>query len=176
LRITTMALGAQDNLARANVEIFARIYQAYLECADDTQEAVRNMLAIVNAPDADSDEKEMALDTIVEALFPQYDQKGEYGLSLEDLDDDHFEDDSDTRATRESLDREEATFSENLARLMEEKGVSQIQLAEKASVGQPAISNMLKRNCRPQQRTVRKLAEALGVDAKELWPFHRTGE
>lgn len=70
-----MVPGTQDNLRRANVEIFAQLYQEYLECADDIQEVVRDMLAIVNDPEADADEKEMALDTMVEALLPQYDQQ-----------------------------------------------------------------------------------------------------
>jgi lambda repressor-like predicted transcriptional regulator len=134
------------------------------------------MLAIVNDPAADPNEKEMAIDTMVEALFPQYDREKGYGISLEDADEGCIEYTQDGQTVKAELDREEATFSENLARLMEEKGISQVQLAEKASVGQPAISNMLKRNCRPQQRTVRKLAEALGVDPEELWPFNRTTE
>lgn len=48
--------------------------------------------------------------------------------------------------------------------------MTQDQLAEKIGVGQPAISMMLKRQCRPQKRTVQRLAEALGVAAEELWP------
>jgi len=43
-------------------------------------------------------------------------------------------------------------------------------LAEKIGVGQPAISMMLQRQCRPQKRTVMRIAEALGVSAEELWP------
>jgi lambda repressor-like predicted transcriptional regulator len=36
-------------------------------------------------------------------------------------------------------------------------------------VGQSALSMMLKRQCRPQERTVQRLAEGLGVAAEELW-------
>jgi transcriptional regulator with XRE-family HTH domain len=53
---------------------------------------------------------------------------------------------------------------------MDKAGLTQEQLAEKIGVGQPAISMMLKRQCRPQKRTVQRLAEALGVAAEELWP------
>jgi transcriptional regulator with XRE-family HTH domain len=47
--------------------------------------------------------------------------------------------------------------------------MTQEQLAAAIGVGQPAISMMLNRNCRPQARTVKKLADALGVEIEELW-------
>jgi transcriptional regulator with XRE-family HTH domain len=53
---------------------------------------------------------------------------------------------------------------------MEERGVTQTELAERIGVGQPAISNMLCRQCRPQKRTVEKIAAALEVAPEELWP------
>jgi transcriptional regulator with XRE-family HTH domain len=48
--------------------------------------------------------------------------------------------------------------------------MTQAQLADKLGLGQPAISMMLQRNCRPQKRTVVRLADALGVAPEELWP------
>jgi len=48
--------------------------------------------------------------------------------------------------------------------------MTQEELAEKTGVGQPAISNMLNRQCRPQHRTVRRFADALGISPEELWP------
>lgn len=68
------------------------------------------------------------------------------------------------------LDREEEEFATRLQKLMIEKGVTQQQLAEKLKVGQPAISNMLNRQCRPQRRTIYRIAGALGVNPEELWP------
>ena len=53
---------------------------------------------------------------------------------------------------------------------MEVSEMTQAQLAGVVGIGQPAISMMLKRQCRPQQRTVQRLAEALGVAAEKLWP------
>ncbi len=35
---------------------------------------------------------------------------------------------------------------------------------------QPAISQMLNRNCRPQKKTILRLAQALDVLPQELWP------
>jgi transcriptional regulator with XRE-family HTH domain len=68
------------------------------------------------------------------------------------------------------MDQEEASFADRLRSLMEKKGLTQEQLAAKVGVGQPAISMMLQRNCRPQRRTVLRLAEAFGVSPEELWP------
>ena len=68
------------------------------------------------------------------------------------------------------MDHEEATFAERLREVMKKKAVTQEQLADRIGVGQPAISLMLQRACRPQKRTVFRLAEALGVSPDELWP------
>jgi transcriptional regulator with XRE-family HTH domain len=53
---------------------------------------------------------------------------------------------------------------------MESNGLTQAELAAKVGVGQPAISMMLNRSCRPQKKTVRRIATALGVTVEELWP------
>jgi transcriptional regulator with XRE-family HTH domain len=54
---------------------------------------------------------------------------------------------------------------------MKKHGMTQAELAEKTDVNQPAIANMLSRECRPQRRTIAKLAAAFGVEPEELWPF-----
>jgi len=41
------------------------------------------------------------------------------------------------------------------------RGLTQAALAERIGVGQPAISMMLSRKCRPQRHTIEKLAAAL---------------
>lgn len=69
-----------------------------------------------------------------------------------------------------SLDEEEAAFAARVRKLMHEKGMTQADLAEATGVTQPAIANILNRNCRPQQRTIARFAEALEVDPSELWP------
>jgi lambda repressor-like predicted transcriptional regulator len=53
---------------------------------------------------------------------------------------------------------------------MQKCGVTQVQLAETIGVGQSAIAMMLQRECRPQRRTVARMAEALGVTPETLWP------
>ena len=53
---------------------------------------------------------------------------------------------------------------------MTERCVTQQELAERIGCSQPAVSQMLNRNCRPQKKTILKLAEALNVQPQELWP------
>ncbi len=68
------------------------------------------------------------------------------------------------------MDAEEATFAERLSAVMAAKGFSQSRLARASDVGQPAISMLLARSCRPQRRTVERLARALDVAPGDLWP------
>jgi len=51
-------------------EAFARVFRAYIECSDAAQEAIRDMVEIVNDPETTTDERDAALLTIAEALFP----------------------------------------------------------------------------------------------------------
>ena len=53
---------------------------------------------------------------------------------------------------------------------MRERRLTQADLAQRAGLSQPAISMMLARKYRPQRRTVRLLAQVLGVAESELWP------
>ena len=66
--------------------------------------------------------------------------------------------------------QEKSEFANSLDGHMKAKGISQVELAAAIGVGQPAISMMLSRDCRPQRRTVEKLARALGVPPNDLWP------
>jgi transcriptional regulator with XRE-family HTH domain len=68
------------------------------------------------------------------------------------------------------MNEEEADFAKRLRGLMEVKGLTQAQLATVVGIGQPAVSMMLNRACRPQKKTVLRFAEALGVAPEELWP------
>ena len=59
---------------------------------------------------------------------------------------------------------------------MQDKCVTQIQLAERIECTQPAISQMLNRKCRPQRKTLEKIAKAIDVDVRELWPDLETAD
>ncbi|TVS20258.1 MAG: XRE family transcriptional regulator [Planctomycetaceae bacterium] len=78
------------------------------------------------------------------------------------------------REAMDEMEREEEMFAQRLRAIMKEKGVTQTQLAESLKIGQSAISNMLHRQCRPQRRTVLRLAEALSVNPADLWPALQT--
>jgi DNA-binding XRE family transcriptional regulator len=152
---------------RVTSEMFARVFQAYLECSDEVQSAIRQMVIIVNDEDATQDEREAAVVTISEALFPSK-HKGDLGIDLEDCDRILTKDES--KKLLQQLDAEEASFAERLRQIMDLRDMTQGDLAQAIGVGQSAISMMLSRDCRPQRRTVEKLAEILKVSIEDLWP------
>lgn len=154
---------ATANLMMANVRTFLEVQSAFDECDPQIKAEVEEMLAICKHPDATEDEKERALWTIVEALFPS--------LASDILHEETTLRKSDPARVRSAeLDREEAVFFERLNAAMKAKAFTQEMLANAAGVGQPAVSNLLSRACRPQRRTVLRLARALGVEPADLWP------
>lgn len=68
------------------------------------------------------------------------------------------------------VDSQETAFADRLRDLMALKCVTQEGLARRIGCSQPAISQMLNRKCRPQKTTILKLADALHVAPRELWP------
>jgi lambda repressor-like predicted transcriptional regulator len=151
--------------------MFAQVFEAYLECSDEVQAAIRDMVRVANAPDATNDEREAAIVTIAEALFPSS-HNGALGVCLEDCE---KEAPKEVREMLRQMDRQEATFGERLTALLEARGVTQAELALAIGVKQPAISMMLSRGCRPQRRTVEKIARELKVAPEELWPGFNDG-
>jgi lambda repressor-like predicted transcriptional regulator len=146
----------------------AKYLRAYVECSDEIQAGIREMLEILNDPSIDEDDRDMTLATLADALFPDPHDR-DRGVDLAEWDKQDAESDE-ARAALQELDREEETFAMRLRDLMASRRITQEELAAKIGVGQPAISNMLNRQCRPQRRTILRLAEALGVPPGELWP------
>jgi lambda repressor-like predicted transcriptional regulator len=157
-----------DKGTELSIQIGAQFLSAYTECSEPIKQVVNDMLEIIRDEETDDDDRQMALSTLYEALFPHRHQ-GRLGIAIEQLESDAA-DDPNLREFVDQMDREEATFADNLARIMRERGLTQQQLADTLGVGQSAISNMLGRTCRPQKRTVERLANALKVDPKQLWP------
>ncbi len=148
-------------------QLFATCLCAFRECSDEIQGVVIEMASIANDPEATPEEREAAVATIAEAVFPS----GDDGSSAVDLDvAESLERSATEKAVSDELDDEESSFAERLAVLLKKEQMTQIQLAEMIGVGQPAVSMMLSRGCRPQRRTVEKIAGAHGVSAEELWP------
>lgn len=68
------------------------------------------------------------------------------------------------------LDTQESAFWERVLQLMRSKSITQMKLAERICSTQPAVSQMLKRRCRPQRSTIMNLAAAFDVPPRQLWP------
>ena len=163
-----------DRANRSDAEViasraFADVFRAYLECSDAVQEVIRDMVEIVNDPEATAEEIDAAVLTIAEALFPSH-RNGNLGIDLEECEADAPDD---IREKLEEADSHEAAFAQRVSALLTERQMTQSDLASAIGVGQPAISMMLSRNCRPQKRTIEKIAEALKVSASEIWPAYR---
>ena len=178
---TLLPLEAQSIHDKARMGDFAKFLAAYVksndlmraftECSDKVQHGVLEMIEVFTSPESDDQDRDMALNTLVEALMPRRSEvDGDFGHDLEACDKAASAESEEVRKAVEELDEEENIFAHNLDRLMQKKNMSQVVLAEKIGVGQPAIANMLSRNCRPQRRTILRAAEALGVNPVELWP------
>lgn len=158
-----------DELAQLEILRAAKLIGAYLECSDAVRAGIRDMIAVLNDPATDKDDREMALATLADAILPDR-RKGQLGVDLEQSERDEAARGAEWRQAVQRMDTEEAAFAERLRAIMAQRHVTQEQLAARIGVGQPAISNMLNRQCRPQNRTVLRLAEALEVEPGELWP------
>jgi DNA-binding XRE family transcriptional regulator len=146
-----------------NVRIFLEVQQAYTECAPPIQEVVNDMKAIYDSPESTEDEKDRAITTIVEALFPAMaaDFMGVCDAARKN---------PSSVARAKEMAAEENAFAEKVEARMAELGLTQEELAQRVGVGQSAISNMLNRQCRPQMRTIKKISQALGLAPADLWP------
>jgi lambda repressor-like predicted transcriptional regulator len=142
---------------------FAKLLHAYTECAPEVQKIVLEMSEIIADETSTEHERTLASDAIVEAMFPGF------TADVREYANDRMRSPAAREAARE-LDQEEAEFASRLKALMEERNMTQEQLAKLTRVSQPAISNILTRCCRPQRKTVGRFAEALGVSPDELWP------
>ena len=148
-----------------------RFWGALAECSDAVQQVVIRLLKVVKDHHTTPVERQRALMTIADSLFLNPDEEdGNYGQDLAA---------SETYAASkvpplarevQKMNAQEAKFAQRLRELMEAKRISQQELADRVSCSQPAISQMLNRMCRPQKKTILKLAEALNVQARELWP------
>ncbi|MGO8749957.1 MAG: hypothetical protein ACLQNE_28765 [Thermoguttaceae bacterium] len=57
-------------LLELNIRTYIEVQNAYNACSAEIRAAVQDMLDIVRDPDATSDDKERAMSTIFEAMFP----------------------------------------------------------------------------------------------------------
>lgn len=157
----------QEKTKRYTAEMFSDVFvRAFLESSDAVQAVISSMCKIVADDEVDPDDRDAALETLIEALFPG-NHKGELGAKIEDI---CGVETNEFTKERDDLETKQGIFADTLEALMEKKGLTQTALANQIGVGQPAISMMLKRKCRPQKRTLEKLSDALEVTVIELWP------
>ncbi len=148
-----------------------RFLGAMIECGDDVQEVVVSLLRVVKDSRTTAAERARALMTIADALFLNPDEAdGEYGqdLALSEA----YAAARSAPLAREvgRMDAQEETFARRLRDVMTAKQISQRELADRVGCSQPAVSQMLNRMCRPQKKTILRLAEALAVHPRDLWP------
>ncbi len=164
-----MSMTLETNIQKLQMLQAAQFLRAYLECSDEIQTDIRAMLDILTDPETDEDDCEMTLMTLADALFPNP-HEGRMGMDLQESERLGASHSEEMRRAVDEMDKEEATFAQRLRDIMEREGVTQQTLAEKLGIRQSAISNMLNRQCRPQRRTVLRLAESLDVAPTDLWP------
>ena len=146
------------------------ILHALQECNPQLREAALELFDQLNGDDLDTEQAHATTALIAEILFPNADANGIPGLDLEEAEKIAPTVDPSTGPVLAEMDRQEATFAERLRTAMADRGLTQAELAAKVGIGQPAISMMLNRTCRPQRKTVQKIAAALGIGTEDLWP------
>jgi plasmid maintenance system antidote protein VapI len=170
-KIQTLITNSGDAILKASaLQAASPIVLALEECDPELRAEAVNLFKQLSSGELDEGERHATLALLAEILFPNSDERGLSGLDLEEAEEIAKQISPESKVVLEQMDREEASFAERLRDLMKKKEVTQEQLAAKLGIGQPAISMMLQRTCRPQKRTVFRLAEALSVSPNELWP------
>lgn len=158
-----MATIQTQTIVKEEVSRFATYLCAYQQCSEEVRSIVDEMASIVADEESTDDECEHATDALIEALFPAltHDWRESHRRNLAS---------PELREAGEQVKSQEQAFSEKVQGLMDAKELTQDKLAELTGVSQPAISNILTRNCRPQQGTIIRFAQALDVEPTDLWP------
>ena len=153
------------------LKLAAPLVAALSECDDELRVVAMELFAQLASGELDKQEEASTLALLAEILYPNADQNGAPGLDLVEAEKIAAAgEEPDALNILAKMDREERTFADRLQATMTERGITQAELAEKIGVGQPAVSMMLNRTCRPQKKTVQKIATALGVKPADLWP------
>ena len=159
-----------QELQTQSFKLASPIVLAFLECDDELRAVALELLGHLSSGELDKHDEQSTCALLAEILFPNADSTGRPGLDLIEAEAIAAQEHPDAGPILAEMDREENTFAERLRCHMTAKGITQVELAEKVGIGQPAISMMLNRTCRPQKKTVQKLAAALEVAPTDLWP------
>ena len=170
LRSMTHLWNWTRQMPQAEREIF---WAALAKCRTELQEVVFRMLSVVENPKSNSRERQEAMRSITDALFFDHIEKEDdidYGIGLVTSEGGTAQIVPQRSPEVATMDTQQTAFAARLRALMEAKHISQQDLASRVGCSQPAISLMLNRRCRPQKKTILKLADALNVNPNELWP------
>ncbi len=159
-----------QELQAQSFKLASPIVLALLECDDELRAVAKDLLEQLASGELDKPEEQSTCALLAEILFPNADAAGRPGLDLLEAEAIAAQEHPEAAPILADMDRQESTFAERLRDRLEATGMTQVELAEKVGIGQPAISMMLNRTCRPQKKTVQKLAAALGVAPVDLWP------
>lgn len=157
----------QSDINGSAGSLFANLFQVYLNATQGIKEVIESMTEVYNDPDADSEERAAALDTILEVFFPPTDGEA-FGIDLAEVADGSAEE---SKEIAESMSHQNAYFADAVREHMKRQKVTQSAIAKKIGIRQSAVSMILSRKCRPQRETVKKFARALGVEPDQVWPF-----
>lgn len=144
---------------------------ALMECSPELRTEAIEIFQDLASGEMDEMQKTAAIALLADILFPNADPEDLLpGVDLERIERLAPSQNPEAEAVLSSMDRQESIFADKVRELMVAHGLNQSQLAEKVGIGQPAVSMMLNRQCRPQQKTIRRFAEAFGVSPSDLWP------
>ncbi|HVS39448.1 MAG TPA: helix-turn-helix transcriptional regulator [Gemmataceae bacterium] len=145
------------------------IILALLECDEELRAEAIELFKQLASGEVDAEQRYATTALLAEILFPNADDKGLPGLDLVEAEAIAPSVAAEAKDILAGMDEEESVFAQRLRELMTAKGWTQAELAAKVGLGQPAISMMLNRTCRPQRKTVLRFAQALEVPPEALW-------
>ncbi|HTU20877.1 MAG TPA: helix-turn-helix transcriptional regulator [Gemmataceae bacterium] len=172
-KAASFPMSSAATLQVAALQASAPIVLALAECEEELRAEAIELFKQLASGELDEEQRFATVALLAEILFPNADSKGAPGLDLVEAEAVASSLDPEAKDVLARMDEEESFFAARLRELMETKGLTQAELAVKVGIGQPAISMMLNRVCRPQRKTVLRFAEALGVPPEELWPQPR---
>lgn len=145
-------------------------FAALTECSDQLRSNSERLMAIIDDPESLPGDKGRAWHTLLDQFRLLPDTEGRYGMDLGQSESGAAEKFPALQTEVDKMNSQESQFAERLRQIMKDKHITQKELAKRIDCSQPAISQMLNRKCRPQRSTLEKIAAAVDVDVRELWP------
>ncbi|HEY7426547.1 MAG TPA: helix-turn-helix transcriptional regulator [Gemmataceae bacterium] len=168
-KATSFPAPSAATLQASAFQASAPIVLALAECDEELRAEAIELFKQLASGELDEEQRFATAALLAEILFPNGDPKGAPGLDLAEAEAIAPSIAPEAKNILARMDEEESFFAHRLRELMAARGLTQAELAAKVGIGQPAISMMLNRACRPQRKTVLRFAQALGVPAEEMW-------